>query len=360
MRKRYSAYKSLRFILTSVIFAIMLSAGTIATISVVILREIGMIRPLQPIKLVITAFVFSLILGTFISLVVSYFYVKPTKALIAATKEISKGNFDVKVEVNEESGTEFSELQRSFNKMAEELSSIEMFKNGFINDFSHEFKTPIVSIKGFANQLKNEKLTPEQRAEYIDIIIAESDRLAKMSTNVLLLSKLENQQIISNRTNFLLDEQLRQSILLLEKQWESKNIDLDIDFEPISVNANAEMTSHIWINLISNAIKFSSENGIVSLSCKNIDGKASVCIRDHGCGMTQDEITHIFDKFYQADSSRKAEGNGLGLSIVGRIVSLYDGRIDVKSTPGKGSEFTVTLDILNSDGGSSALNNKML
>lgn len=360
MRKRYSTYKSLRFILTSVIFAIMLSAGTIATISVVILREIGMIRPLQPIKLVITAFVFSLILGTFISLVVSYFYVKPTKALIAATKEISKGNFDVKVEVNEESGTEFSELQRSFNKMAEELSSIEMFKNGFINDFSHEFKTPIVSIKGFANQLKNEKLTPEQRAEYIDIIITESDRLAKMSTNVLLLSKLENQQIISNRTNFLLDEQLRQSILLLEKQWESKNIDLDIDFETISVNANAEMTSHIWINLISNAIKFSPENGIVYLSCRNIDGKASVCIRDHGCGMTQDEITHIFDKFYQADSSRKAEGNGLGLSIVGRIVSLYDGRIDVKSSPGKGSEFTVTLDIINSNGGSSALNNKML
>lgn len=346
MKKRYSAYKSLRFMLTSVIFAIMLSAGTIATLSVVILKEIGMIRPLQPIKLVITAFVFSLILGTFISMVVSYFYVKPTKELIAATKEISKGNFDIKVEVNEESGTEFSELQRSFNKMAEELSGIEMFKNGFINDFSHEFKTPIVSIKGFANQLKDDKLTPEQRTEYIDIIIAESDRLAKMSANVLLLSKLENQQIISNRTDFLLDEQLRQSVLLLEKQWESKNIDLDIDFDPISVNANAEMTSHIWINLISNAIKFSPENGTVSLSCKNIDGKAVVCIRDHGCGMTQDEITHIFDKFYQADSSRKAEGNGLGLSIVGRIVSLYDGRIDVKSTPGKGSEFTVTLDII--------------
>lgn len=347
MRKRYSAYKSLRFILTSVIFAIMLSAGALSTISVAILKDLGMIRQFQPIKLVIMAFIFSLFLGTLISLFASYFYVKPTKELIAATKEISKGNFDIRVDVDDESGTEFSELQRSFNKMAEELGGIEMFKNGFINDFSHEFKTPIVSIKGFANQLKDESLTAEQRAEYIDIIVTESDRLAKMATNVLLLSKLENQQIVSNRTDFMLDEQLRQSVLLLEKQWELKNIDLDIDFESFPVNANAEMTSHIWINLISNAIKFSPENGTVSLSCKNIDGKAVVCIRDTGCGMTQEEITHIFDKFYQADTSRRAEGNGLGLSIVGRIVSLYDGRIDVKSTPGKGSEFTVTLDILN-------------
>lgn len=347
MKKRYSAYKSLRFILVSVIFAIMLSAGAFSTISVAILKDLGIIKHFQPLKLVVTSFVFSLVLGTFISMFASYFYTKPTKELIKATKEISKGNFDVRVNVNESSGTEFSELQRSFNKMAEELGGIEMFKNGFINDFSHEFKTPIVSIRGFANQLKDENLTAEQRAEYIDIIVAESDRLAKMSTNVLLLSKLENQQIIGNRTDYMLDEQLRQSVLLLEKQWEQKSIELDIDFESVPVNANAEITSHIWINLISNALKFSPEGSTVYLSCKKLDGKAAVCIRDMGCGMTQDEITHIFDKFYQADTSRKAEGNGLGLSIVGRIVSLYDGRIDVKSTPGKGSEFTVMLDILN-------------
>lgn len=338
--------KSLRFILIMFVLFIMMAAGSISVAAILLLRSFDVIPQFEPSRLLLTSLVFTMLFGAAIASVMSTFYLRPIKELIHATEEVAKGNFKIRVNVRDDSDSEMSELMQSFNRMVEELGSIEMLRNDFINTFSHEFKTPIVSIRGFAKQLKNDELTPEQRKEYIDIIVSESDRLTRMATNVLLLSKLENQNIITDRTKYSLDEQLRQTVLLLEKQWEAKNISFNINFEPIEVFANAEITSHIWINLLSNAIKFSNRDGAIDMSCKKDNNMVVVSIRDHGCGMNQEQLSHIFDKFYQADSSRKMDGNGLGLSIVSRIVDMYGGKIDVKSSVGKGSLFEVRLKIL--------------
>ena len=209
-----------------------------------------------------------IIIGTAISLMTSGRIMRKISTISSGMAEISKGNFKVRVNETdkEDMPSEFGELERAFNKMASDLDGIEMFRNDFINNFSHEFKTPIVSIRGFARQLQNPNLTEEERDEYISIIISESERLSKMSSNILLLTKLENQQIVTEKTDFYLDEQIRKCILLLEKTWSAKNIEFNLDeVSEVKYNFNEEMLSQVWINLISNAIKFSSEGGIIKI-----------------------------------------------------------------------------------------------
>ena len=262
-------------------------------------------------------------------------------------REVARGNFKERVPEKDKknSPTEFGELERSFNQMASDLDGIEIFRNDFINDFSHEFKTPIVSIRGFARQLQSENLSEEQKNEYISIIISESERLVNMSSNVLLLSKLENQQIVSDKHELDLDEQIRRSILLLEKDWSEKEIDLDIDLDEIKINFNEEMLSHVWINLISNAIKFTEVGGRIEISLKEREGMAIFSIKDNGIGMSDEVKERIFEKFYQGDRSHTTSGNGIGLNIVQRIISLARGAISVESKLGEGSKFTVTIPI---------------
>ena len=262
-------------------------------------------------------------------------------------REVARGNFKERVPEKDKknSPTEFGELERSFNQMASDLDGIEIFRNDFINDFSHEFKTPIVSIRGFARQLQSENLSEEQKNEYVNIIISESERLVNMSSNVLLLSKLENQQIVSDKHELDLDEQIRRSILLLEKDWSEKEIDLDIDLDEIKINFNEEMLSHVWINLISNAIKFTEVGGRIEISLKEREGMAIFSIKDNGIGMSDEVKERIFEKFYQGDRSHTTSGNGIGLNIVQRIISLARGAIAVESSVGKGSKFTVTIPI---------------
>lgn len=260
-------------------------------------------------------------------------------------REVARGNFKERVPEKDKknSPTEFGELERSFNQMASDLDSVEIFRNDFINNFSHEFKTPIVSIRGFARQLQSENLTEEERREYLGIIISESERLVNMSSNVLLLSKLENQQIVSDKSEFYLDEQIRRSILLLEKGWSEKDIELDIDLDEIKINFNEEMLSQVWINLISNAIKFTDHGGRIEITLKERDGMAIFSITDNGIGMSDEVKERIFEKFYQGDSSHTSVGNGIGLNIVRRIILLARGAISVESALGKGSKFTVTI-----------------
>ena len=234
-------------------------------------------------------------------------------------------------------------LVNSFNDMAQELGSIEMFRKDFINNFSHEFKTPIVSIRGFAKQLERDDLTDEQRREYAAIIVSESERLANMSSNILLLTKLENQQIVTDKAKYRLDEQLRSCILLLEKQWEAKNIDLSLNLDEVDYVGNEEMMSHIWVNLIGNAVKFSEPDGLIEISCERADGAVRVEVRDHGAGMDEATQKRIFEKFYQGDSAHATEGNGLGLSLARRIVDLCGGTIEVHSRVGEGTAFIVKL-----------------
>ena len=255
---------------------------------------------------------------------------------------VEKGDFSQRLEVTGFNG-EIDELIESYNKMAQELGGIEMFRENFINSFSHEFKTPIVSIQGFAKQLKKENLSEEKKQEYIDIIISESKRLTNLSSNILMLSKLENQQIITDKTSFSLDEQMRNCILLLEKQWTAKDISFDIDMQEIQYTTNAEMLSQVWVNIIGNAIKFSPEGSSIRVKLFKEGDVITAEITDRGIGMDQQTISHIFERFYQGDRAHASEGNGLGLPLVKRIVELCNGNIRVESQYGKGTNFIVTL-----------------
>ena len=269
---------------------------------------------------------------------------KPINDLVEAMREVSQGDFSVRVDAEDVTG-DMGRLVTSFNDMASELGGLEMFRKDFINNFSHEFKTPIVSIKGFARQLEREDLTEQQRREYLDIIITESERLANMSGNVLLLSKLENQTIVTDKTRYRLDEQLRRCILLMEKQWTQKDLELDLDLDEVEYYGNEEMVQHVWVNLLGNAIKFSPRGGTLGVSLRREGERAAVTVRDAGPGMDEATRRRIFEKFYQGDTAHAAEGNGLGLSLVRRIVDLCQGEIQVDSRPGEGAAFTVRLPV---------------
>ena len=267
---------------------------------------------------------------------------RPMNDLVHAMHAVSQGDFSVRVDAEDVPG-DMGELASSFNDMATELGGLELFRTDFINNFSHEFKTPIVSIRGFAKQLERDDLTDEQRREYLDIIVSESDRLANMASNVLLLSKLENQNIVTDREDYRLDEQVRRCLLLLEKQWSEKELDLDVELEEITYRGNEEMMNHVWVNLLNNAIKFSPRDGRLALRLAREGGEAVCTVADQGPGMDEETRRRVFEKFYQGDTAHATEGNGLGLSLVKRIADLCGGSVTVDSRPGEGSAFTVRL-----------------
>lgn len=336
--------KSLKQTMVLLVFLIMISAGLLTGFCFFLLYAVGFfpIPLFAPILTPLIAIFVCNAIGTSISVVVSEKIMKPLNELVKATEAVSTGDFSVRVE---ETGgdTEIGDLLRNFNHMAEELSSIEMFRNDFINNFSHEFKTPIVSIRGFAKQLQNDDLSAEKRKEYTDIIVDESERLANMSSNILLLSRIENLQFITNQSEYDLDEQIRKCIILLEKQWSRKNIEIDLDLNPTKIYGNEEMISHLWINLIENAIKYSNDYGQVSISCRESAEDILFKISNDGDGMDDNTLKHIFEKFYQGDKSHAGQGSGIGLSIVKRIVELCKGEIAVESKLGQGTAFTVKL-----------------
>ena len=323
---------------------IMIWAGLLTGfIMIGINRCLHFLSPLQmPFVFLIVGLVVSVIIGTCISAAVASKIVRPVREVKKAMHRVEKGDFSQRLEVTGFNG-EIDELIESYNKMAQELGGIEMFRENFINSFSHEFKTPIVSIQGFAKQLKKENLSEEKKQEYIDIIISESKRLTNLSSNILMLSKLENQQIITDKTSFSLDEQIRNCILLLEKQWTAKDISFDIDMQEIQYTTNAEMLSQVWVNIIGNAIKFSPEGSSIRIKLFKEGDVITAEITDRGIGMDQQTISHIFERFYQGDRAHASEGNGLGLPLVKRIVELCNGNIRVESQYGKGTNFIVTL-----------------
>ena len=341
-------FKSFRVELTVIIFVLMFftSVFTVALYALLLL----LFPPLKDFNSMVTL-ISSLLACTMIGTVVAAFFTKwvllPLNEMIHAIKRISKGDFKVQIQETFHERSDFGILQRSFNHMASDLDGIEMFRNDFINNFSHEFKTPIVSIQGFAHQLKAGGLTPEEEQEYIRIISDEADRLAKMSTNILLLSKLENQAIVTDKTEFWLDEQIRTCLVLLEKQWGPKDIELNLELDEVKYYFNENMLSQVWLNLFGNAIKFTPEGGTLTCTLSADSKQVTVSIRDTGIGMSRDTIRHIFDKFYQGDTSHTGDGNGIGLNIVSRILYLCGGTISVESEVGSGSVFTVTLPVAN-------------
>ncbi|WP_286152401.1 HAMP domain-containing sensor histidine kinase [Sporofaciens musculi] len=285
--------------------------------------------------------IISIIIGTTISFFMSHFPLRPLNTLIRAIHEVSAGNYDVKIHL--EHPKEFLELSECFNQMTEELAGTEMFRSDFINNFSHEFKTPIVSILGFAKLLRSQKLDACQSQEYLDIIIEESRRLSELSSTVLNLSKVESLTLLTNKTVYSLSEQLREAILLLENKWSKKQIDFDIDMEEVMIKANAPLLKQVWMNLLDNAVKFSPAGGCIAVTLRSNNGDAVFTVKDQGPGMDDNIKKYIFDKFYQGDKSHHMEGNGLGLPLVKRILELHKGEITVQSQTGKGSVFTVTI-----------------
>ncbi len=336
--------KSFRLELLFIIFALMLlTSGFTVGVYAILHMIFPALKDFDTLASSASTLIACTIIGTGVAAFLTKWLLIPLKEMIHATDRIAKGDFKVQIQETFDEDSDFGILQRSFNHMAGELDGIEMFRNDFINNFSHEFKTPIVSIQGFAHQLQAGGLTPEEEREYIRIIATESDRLAKMATNILLLSKLENQAIVTDKTEFYLDEQLRTCLLLLEKQWDAKSIELNLDLDEVKYHFNETMLSHVWVNLLGNAIKFTPPGGCISCTLKSDGSTVTVTISDTGCGMDESTQKHIFEKFYQGDTSHTGDGNGIGLTIVGRILVLCGGRIDVESKPDEGSTFTVTL-----------------
>ena len=345
---RTARSKTLRFTLVVSIFAFMSINSSITILIYALLRQLipGLVtNHRDPLLTGIATLIACTIIGTILSGFLFNRVLRPLNEMIRATKEIAKGNYKVQIQETFDPDSDFGRLQHSFNHMTQELDSVELLRNDFINNFSHEFKTPIVSIRGFAHQLQAGGLTEAEQKEYIAIIASESDRLTKMATSILLLSKLENQQIITDMTEFYLDEQIRTCWLLLERQWTAKNIELDIDLDEARYLFNEDMLSHVWLNLFENAIKFTPDDGLIACTLRRETDALVVTVRDTGCGMDSETREHIFEKFYQGDTSHSGKGNGIGLTIVSRIVELCGGLITVDSQPGMGSTFTIRLPI---------------
>ena len=223
-------------------------------------------------------------------------FLMPIRSLNYATGEVSKGNFKIQLPIPND--FELGSLTAKFNVMVRELNSIETLRNDFISNVSHEIKTPIATIQGFSNLLKDDTLSKEEKDEYLDIIISETSRISNLTSNILKLTKLETQGIITDKTSFYLDEQLRHSVLILQRDLAQKNLDIDIDLDEVQIYSNEELLQQVWINLLSNAIKFTKENGKISIQLMDTEDTATVKITDNGIGMKPESLNHIFDKFY--------------------------------------------------------------
>lgn len=288
-------------------------------------------------------FLFTAVLvGTVVSALAGRKITQPVNDLSEAVKEIARGNFSVRIKTDK-GLPEVQEMLSSFNLMAQELNGIETLRNDFVINVSHEFKTPLTAIEGYATLLQNSNLTDADRQEYTNLIIQSTQKLSLLTTNILKLSKLENQEIIPSKTHFSLDEQLRQALLMLETQWSKKAIELDIALMPVSFYGNAELLLQVWLNLLENAIKFTPCHGSISVRLLERDKQVKVTVSDTGIGIPTETQKHIFEKFYQGDRTRSADGNGLGLALVNRIVALCNGQISVESDVGEGACFTVLL-----------------
>lgn len=268
---------------------------------------------------------------------------RPIEQINEATKKVALGEYDIELESKRED--EIGELTNNFNKMTHGLKSTENLQKEFINNVSHEIKTPVSSIEGFAKFLKDKNLTQEEREEYANIIIEEAKRLENLTGKILKLSKLNNQEIITNKQEIEVAEQIRKAISLLEPKWSKKDIKINVSLEEKIFLGDEDLIFQVWVNIIDNAIKFSNEGGSIDIKVYEKDGNINVEIKDRGIGMKEEELEKVYDRFYQIDRSHSKEGSGLGLAIVKRIVELSEGKIEIKSKENKGTTVIVKLPV---------------
>ena len=331
------------FVITLIVFAI------ITTIQMKIIGNYIDINKI-PLYNVISIFGFWFISSVSFTLLTSWQirkkYQEPLERLSCAATKVSSGDFSVylRPEHTSDKADWLDELIDNFNKMVEELGSIETLKTDFFSDVSHEFKTPLTVIYSNAEMLKNDRALTEEQQEYIDNILYSTKRLSNLIQNMLKLNKLEKQTILPVASDYDVCAQLCECAVQYEDAWEQKNIDFEASLDDYAmVHADSELMELVWSNLFSNAVKFTPDGGTITLSETTDDNNVIISISDTGCGMDEQAIKHIFDKFYQGDSSHSTHGNGLGLALVKRILELSDATITVKSVPQSGSTFTVTI-----------------
>lgn len=289
--------------------------------------------------------IFSIIIGSVFSFFAARVVIKPIKKLSEGAKSVASGDFSVQLNISKKERDELGDLMQNFNLMVRELSKNELLHKDFVSNVSHEFKTPITAIQGYAEMLSSPNLNEEKRFEYAQIITNQCARLSKLSSDLLRLSELENEQILIKHETFSLDEQIRDAILLLQNEWEEKAIDLQINLEKIVFSGDRALLYQVWINVIGNAIKYSNHNGRIDISLLRSQEKISIIIRDNGIGMSEEQSTRVFERFYRADSARTNAGTGLGLPIAKRIIILHGGTISVKSKLDHGTTFEIELPV---------------
>ena len=283
-----------------------------------------------------------LLIGILVTSQLSRYFFNPIKKLRGAMDKVADGDFSVRLE-EKSTAKEIMEIYTGFNLMAHELNSTEILQTDFVSNVSHEFKTPINAIEGYSTLLQGSETLDGSDREYVDKIMLNTQRLSSLVGSILLLSKLENQQIPTNQAEYRLDEQIRQSVVALETAWVQKDIELDAELDRVSYLGNEPMMRHVWDNLISNAVKFSPNGGAVKIHLVKKLKRLIFTVEDQGPGLSEEAQKHIFDKFYQADASHKQEGNGLGLALVKRILTIEKGQIAAENIPEGGCRFTVTL-----------------
>lgn len=272
-------------------------------------------------------------------------FIRPIREIIKAMGALAQGEFGTRVDFSEARyiPAEINAFADSFNKTAGELDGTELLRKDFINNFSHEFKTPIVSINGFADLLLEEGIPQEDQKEYLRIIRDESRRLTELSENILMLNRIESQTILTGKTEFRLDEQIRQCVLVTQQKWKDKELDFHVELEAADIFGNEALLKEVWINLLDNAAKFSPEGEVISVIMNRQDPAVTVSVTDHGPGMDEKTADHCFDQFFQGDSSHRIKGNGLGLAMVKKIINLHEGSISIDTAPGRGCSVTVCL-----------------
>lgn len=286
--------------------------------------------------------VLAVVLGFGVAVILNRAFIRPLAQLAKAMQQVAAGDFTVQLD-SKGSLSDIKKIYSSFNLMVEALASTETLQSDFVSNVSHEFKTPINAIEGYASLLQDSELPREQQMQYVGKIMFNTRRLSDLVGNILLLSKVDNNSIRPKATAYRLDEQIRQSIFALERKWTEKNIDFDIEMDEVEYFGYESFMQHVWTNLIDNAIKFNPYGGEIRLRLSREGDNIAFSVADNGAGIPESEQNSIFRRFYQVDSSHKGEGNGLGLALVKRIVTASGGTITVNSEVGKGACFVVKL-----------------
>lgn len=332
---------SIMHLFSFTICVIMLITAVITHFGIWLLNYFNIIAIEYPFSLFLFFEIVSTMTGTLAAIFISRKILKPLHLIVKATEQITAGDYSTRLHLD--SSYEFEELGEKFNCMAEELNSVEMLRNDFVNQFSHEFNTPISSIHGFANALKQDSLTKEEQDEYLDKIIIGTDRLSNLATNILNLSKIEQQTILTHKNKLNVTEQIRRVIALLNFRWEKKDINFDFDCNEYFLTGNEEILEHLWSNLLDNAIKYSPPQSTISINIQESPSHIIVTLTDQGKGIAEESLPYIFDKFYRSKSSSLTPGTGLGLTIAHKVVMLHHGSIQVSTALGKGTTFIVSL-----------------